>query len=102
MQAIFQGLLQSGEQQVENQMEKCFSIKEDTSFGRLNYYQEYQRQGQQDPVQLGVGPHSDAGMLTVLYQQGGICSLQVEKNNKFYNVPPKKSKILMFSLCFYV
>jgi hypothetical protein len=39
MQAIFQGLLQSGEQQVENQMEKCFSVKEDTSFGRLNYYQ---------------------------------------------------------------
>lgn len=91
MQAIFKGLEMDCSQIVDTQdlLEYCFSIKEDTSFGRLNYYPEYVSNGN-NSNQLGVGPHSDAGVLTVLYQQEGVCSLQVLKDNTFYDIPPIK------------
>jgi isopenicillin N synthase-like dioxygenase len=66
---------------------KCFADGGDTSFCRLNYY----------PIcpapeaNLGVGPHSDAGILTILYQHGNVNSLQVQKDGKFYDVPPVPS-----------
>ncbi|OXA57803.1 probable 2-oxoglutarate-dependent dioxygenase At5g05600 [Folsomia candida] len=96
MQAIFKGLEMDCSQIVDTQdlLEYCFSIKEDTSFGRLNYYPEYVSNGN-NSNQLGVGPHSDAGVLTVLYQQEGVCSLQVLKDNTFYDIPPIKDSFVI-------
>lgn len=75
-------------------MRRYFNEKSDTSFCRLNYYPIYRetRGGQ-----LGVGPHSDAGVLTVLLQDENVSSLQVEKDGKFHDVTPipGETKVLM-------
>ncbi|CAL8096160.1 unnamed protein product [Orchesella dallaii] len=65
-------------------MKHHFNEATDTSFCRLNYY----------PVcadanrNLGVGPHADAGVLTVLLQDNNVTSLQVQKDGNFHDVPP--------------
>ncbi|ODN05901.1 hypothetical protein Ocin01_00781 [Orchesella cincta] len=65
-------------------MKHHFNEATDTSFCRLNYY----------PVcadsknNLGVGPHADAGVLTVLLQDNSVTSLQVQRNGDFHDVPP--------------
>lgn len=66
-------------------VEKCFEGT-DTSFCRLNFYPKCP-----DPqTYLGVGPHSDAGLLTILLQDNSVASLQVQNNGTFYIVPPVK------------
>lgn len=69
-------------------VEKCFAGGEDTSMCRLNFYPACPN----PETNLGVGPHSDPGILTVLLQDDSITSLQVEKNGKFYDIPPVPSK----------
>lgn len=64
--------------------DKCFEGTGDTSFCRLNFYRKCPNPEQH----LGVGPHSDAGLLTILLQDNLVSSLQVLKNGTFYNVPP--------------
>lgn len=65
-------------------MRHLFNEISDTSFCRLNYYPIYK----DTRPQLGVGPHSDAGVLTVLLQDENVSSLQVEKNGVFHDVTP--------------
>lgn len=56
----------------------------DTSIFRLNLYPACP-----DPNKhLGVGPHTDSGSLTVLLQDDKVSSLQVQRDGKFYDIPP--------------
>jgi isopenicillin N synthase-like dioxygenase len=102
MRAIFHGLSESS---VETFMEECFAVGEDTSFGRLNFYPVCPFE--EDKDQLGVGPHSDAGVLTILFQEEGISSLQVFKEGVWHDVPPIKDTFvvnigLVFGLYIYL
>jgi len=63
---------------------KCFPGQQETSLARLNYYPKCPNPNQH----LGVGPHSDAGILTILLQDCSVASLQVERDGVFYNIPP--------------
>lgn len=64
----------------------CFANGEETSVCRLNYYPKCP-----DPsLHLGVGPHSDPAILTVLLQDDNVSSLQVQRDGKFYDIPPVK------------
>lgn len=80
MDLIFMGLGTNPEG-----MRNYFNESSDTSFCRLNYYPVYQSEGAN---QLGVGPHSDAGVLTILLQDDNVSSLQVQKDAQFYDVSP--------------
>lgn len=67
-------------------VERCFEGTGDTSLCRLNFYPKCP-----DPEKhLGVGPHSDPGIITILLQDNSVSSLQVLKDGTFYNVPPVK------------
>ena len=60
-----------------------------TSYLRLNYYAPYTGD---DPTQLAISPHKDAGFLTVLAQDIGCHSLQVRdrsKNDSWVTVQPE-------------
>lgn len=67
-------------------VENCFDGTGDTSLCRLNFY----RKCPDTEKHLGVGPHSDPGIITILLQDNSISSLQVLKDGTFYNVPPIK------------
>ena len=70
-----------------DQVEKDFAGSRDTSVVRLNYYPICP-----DPnAHLGVGPHADPDALTILWQDQDVTSLQVEKDNVFYDVYPVPS-----------
>lgn len=71
-------------------VENCFDGTGDTSVCRLNYY----RKCPEPEKHLGVGPHSDHGIITILLQDSSVSSLQVLKDGTFYNVPPIKGKNL--------
>jgi len=69
---------------------KDFSGCRDTSGMRMNYYPKC-------PIpdaHLGVGPHSDPCALTILWQDQEVSSLQVEKDNVWYDVYPVPSKLI--------
>lgn len=67
-------------------VDNCFDGTGDTSLCRLNFYRKCP-----DPEKhLGVGPHSDPGIITILLQDDSISSLQVLKDGTFHNVPPVK------------
>lgn len=67
----------------------CFPGNEETSVCRLNFYPKCP-----DPaLHLGVGPHSDPAILTVLLQDSAVCSLQVQRDGKFYDIPPVKGEL---------
>eukprot|EP00668_Euglena_longa_P032078 GGOE01041364.1.p1 GENE.GGOE01041364.1~~GGOE01041364.1.p1 ORF type:complete len:355 (-),score=65.35 GGOE01041364.1:351-1391(-) len=53
-----------------------------TSFLRLNYYPV-----SSDPSKLGIGPHKDAGFLTILYTDE-VASLQVKNEGQWVTVSP--------------
>lgn len=100
MDAIFQGLGSTEEtfspQPIRNPVQEFFSLEEDTSFGRLNNYPVHPTGLEGDKTmtnsQLGVGPHSDAGVLTVLLHEEGVTSLQVKKDGVWHDVPPIKGE----------
>jgi isopenicillin N synthase-like dioxygenase len=77
----------------EGIVEKCFASGEDTSLCRLNYYPICPN----PETNLGVGPHSDPGIITILLQDDIVTSLQVERDGKFYDVPPVPSTEFIFS-----
>jgi len=79
MSAIFTALKENPERFV-----KDFDGSRDTSLVRLNYYPICPN----PKAHLGVGPHSDAGALTILWQDQDVSSLQVEKEGVFYDVYP--------------
>jgi len=71
--------------------ETCFEGTGDTSLCRLNFYPKCS-----DPENhLGVGPHSDPGIITILLQDNSVSSLQVKKDGKFYNIPPIKDSFVV-------
>jgi isopenicillin N synthase-like dioxygenase len=63
-----------------------FPGDEETSVCRLNFYPKCPDPG----MHLGVGPHSDPAIVTVLLQDEDVSSLQVERDGKFYDIPPIK------------
>lgn len=64
-------------------VEKQFRNAHTTLF-RVNYYPKCPT----PDAYLGVGPHTDAGAVTVLLQDDGVNSLQVQRNGVWYNMPP--------------
>lgn len=70
-------------------MRHYFNVKSDSSFTRLNYYPVCKAEAGNH---LGVSPHSDSGVLTILLQDDDVSSLQVEREGKFYDVAPIKGK----------
>jgi len=62
-----------------------------TSYLRLNYYPKCP-----DPSSnLAVHNHTDAGALTVLYQDDAVTSLQVQKDNEWHFIPPRKDTFVI-------
>lgn len=62
-----------------------------TSYLRLNYYPKCP-----DPSStLAVHHHTDAGALTILYQDDDVTSLQVQKNSQWYFIPPRKGTFVI-------
>uniref|UniRef100_A0A8I6YVL8 Fe2OG dioxygenase domain-containing protein n=2 Tax=Hordeum vulgare subsp. vulgare TaxID=112509 RepID=A0A8I6YVL8_HORVV len=54
-------------------------------FARFNYYPPCPR----PDLVLGMRPHSDVGLLTILFVDHNVGGLQVERDGKWYNVPAK-------------
>lgn len=67
----------------------CFPRDEETSVCRLNYYPKCPNPS----LHLGVGPHSDPGIVTVLLQDDSVSSLQVKRDGVWYDIPPVKGNI---------
>ena len=62
-----------------------------TSYLRLNYYPRCP-----DPSSnLAIHHHTDAGALTILYQDDGITSLQVLRNDEWHFIPPREGTFLI-------
>ena len=62
-----------------------------TSYLRLNYYPVCP-----DPSStLAVHHHTDAGALTILYQDDDVTSLQVNKNSQWHFIPPRKGTFVI-------
>lgn len=62
-----------------------------TSYLRLNYYPKCP-----DPSSnLAIHHHTDAGALTILYQDDEISSLQVWKDEKWHFIPPRKDTFVI-------
>ena len=56
-----------------------------TGFARFNYYPPCVR----PDLVLGLKPHSDGGLITILFVDKDVGGLQVQKDGKWYNVPAK-------------
>lgn len=84
---LFQSCVRSISSEVDL-VENCFEGTGDTSIVRLNYYKKCPN----PELHLGVGPHSDPGIITVLLQDNSVSSLQVLKDGTFYDVPPVKGE----------
>ncbi|XP_044362067.1 1-aminocyclopropane-1-carboxylate oxidase-like [Triticum aestivum] len=56
-----------------------------SGFARFNYYPPCPR----PDLVLGRRPHTDGGLLTILFVDHDVGGLQVERGGKWYNVPPK-------------
>ena len=54
-------------------------------FARFNYYPPCSR----PELVLGMWPHSDVGLLTILFVDHDVGGLQVQRDGKWYNVPVK-------------
>jgi isopenicillin N synthase-like dioxygenase len=62
-----------------------------TSYLRLNYYPKCP-----DPSStLAVHHHTDAGALTILYQDDDVTSLQVHKDSQWHFIPPRKGTFVI-------
>lgn len=62
-----------------------------TSYLRLNYYPICD-----DPESnMAIHHHTDAGALTILYQDNDVTSLQVYRNDKWYFIPPEKDTFVI-------
>jgi len=72
-------LLELDEDYFVNQIEKA------SAFARFNYYPPCPR----PDLVLGLKPHSDGGLITILSVDKGVGGLQVQKNGEWYNVPSK-------------
>ncbi|CAM0951363.1 unnamed protein product [Alopecurus aequalis] len=56
-----------------------------SGFARFNYYPPCPR----PDLVLGLKPHSDGGLITILFVDKDVGGLQVQKDGKWYNVPAK-------------
>ncbi|XP_020179009.1 2-oxoglutarate-dependent dioxygenase 11 [Aegilops tauschii subsp. strangulata] len=63
----------------------------DPGFARFNYYPPCPR----PDLVLGMRPHSDAGLLTILFVDRDVGGLQVERDGKWYNVPAKPYSLVI-------
>lgn len=76
------------------------AFEDHTSFLRLNYYPPCPDPASSDAPtipetgKLGIGHHSDAGVLTVLYQDAQP-GLQVEHNGQWYTVEPRHEALVI-------
>ncbi len=62
-----------------------------TSYLRLNYYPICH-----DPLNhMAIHHHTDAGALTILYQDDDVTSLQVNRDDKWYFISPKKDTFVI-------
>jgi len=62
-----------------------------TSYLRLNYYPPCPNPSSN----LAVHHHTDAGALTILYQDDGVTSLQVQKDKEWHFIPPRKDTFVI-------
>ena len=63
----------------------------DPGFARFNYYPPCPR----PDLVLGMRPHSDAGLLTILFVDHDVGGLQVERDGRWYNVPAKPYSLVI-------
>jgi isopenicillin N synthase-like dioxygenase len=56
-----------------------------SGFARFNYYPPCPR----PDLVLGLKPHSDGGLVTILFVDQDVGGLQVQRDGKWYNVPAK-------------
>jgi isopenicillin N synthase-like dioxygenase len=62
-----------------------------TSYLRLNYYPICD----EPESHMAIHRHTDAGALTILYQDDYVTSLQVHRNDKWYYIPPRKDTFVI-------
>ncbi|XP_037046351.1 probable 2-oxoglutarate-dependent dioxygenase At3g111800 [Bradysia coprophila] len=94
LQKLSRQLLRSCIKSISNEVDivdNCFDGTGDTSLVRLNFY----RRCPNPELHLGVGPHSDPGIITILLQDNSVSSLQVLKDGTFYDVPPVKDSFVV-------
>ncbi|KAE8795425.1 Protein SRG1 [Hordeum vulgare] len=63
----------------------------DPGFARFNYYPPCPR----PDLVLGMRPHSDGGLLTIVFVDHDVGGLQVERDGKWYNVPAKPYSLVI-------
>jgi len=62
-----------------------------TSYLRLNYYPKCPNPDEN----LAIHHHTDAGALTILYQDPSVTSLQVFRDGKWYFIPPREGTFVI-------
>uniref|UniRef100_M8CTD7 Protein SRG1 n=1 Tax=Aegilops tauschii TaxID=37682 RepID=M8CTD7_AEGTA len=82
-------------------IDKLLKIEEDyfvnqisnkaSGFARFNYYPPCPR----PDLVLGLMPHSDSGLLTILFNNDNVGGLQVQRDGRWYNVPTKPHTLLI-------
>uniref|UniRef100_A0A453KXJ8 Fe2OG dioxygenase domain-containing protein n=5 Tax=Aegilops tauschii TaxID=37682 RepID=A0A453KXJ8_AEGTS len=62
-----------------------------SGFARFNYYPPCPR----PDLVLGLRPHSDGGLLTILFNDDNVGGLQIQRDGRWYNVPTKPHTLLI-------
>ncbi|KAL6606099.1 hypothetical protein ACP70R_041752 [Stipagrostis hirtigluma subsp. patula] len=82
-------LLELDEDRLINQ----FGDKGSITYARFNYYPACPR----PDLVLGISPHADARVLTLLLMDNDVGGLQVLKDGTWYNVPPVRDHALLIN-----